>query len=92
MVTISELRAEIEKEKRKQTYNQEIENIGGERAKLERELKELRFKNKYGKTQETGKKVWGEIKKGFGELQKGVGKLQENQNQRDKERRRGLFR
>jgi len=85
MTTIEDLRREIENEKKKMEYNKEIEERGKEREKLERELKELRFKNKYGKSQETGKKVFGEIKTAFSGLQKGVGKLQENQNQRDRE-------
>lgn len=85
MATIEDLRREIDAEKKKHLYNQEIEEKGNERAKLERELKDLRFKNKFGKSAETGKKVFGGIKNAFGELQKGVGKLQENQNQKDRE-------
>lgn len=83
MTTIEDLKREIEHEKNKMKWNEEIEERGREREKLEKELKDLKFKNKFGKAHEAGERVFGNIKNAFGELQKGMV---------DKNEKGGLFR
>lgn len=88
MSTIEELRREIAKEKNKQSNISEINKLGREKAKLEQELKQLKYQNRYGERDENIKNIWGGVKTAFGKIQTEVGKLQQEQIRRDKQHKR----
>ena len=87
MATISELREEIRKEKGFYENEREINAFGEEKKKLERELKELRFNRKYGKSVQIGKKVFSGAKEGFKKLSNEFGKVQRNTLAQDRQKK-----
>jgi hypothetical protein len=102
MATINELRAEIAKEKSLIENEEDMQKLGQERKALENELKQLRFKRKYGKYSETAKPIISGVKTTFLRITKKVHTLQENQLERERREkaikkkgftieRRGLF-
>jgi len=78
MATISELKYAIKKEKGYYENEREINNQGLERKKLEKELKDLIFKRKYGKYIEGSKPVISGVKTAFKRIGTEFKKVQTN--------------
>ena len=92
MATIEELRREIQREKNYEESEREMSNLGLEKKQLEKQLKQMKFKRKFGRfvpnvDMNKVKKVGVGIKTGINRLGKEVGKMQEEQNRRDRQSR-----
>ncbi len=90
MATIEELRREINRESNYEQGDREMKNLGLEKQQLEKQLKQMKFKRKFGKyvpniDMNKVKKVGDGIKTGINRLGKEVGKMKEEQNRRDRQ-------
>lgn len=85
MATLQQLKEELAREKGYALNEMELNKIGNERRQIEKEIKELRFKRKYGGAVSAGKSVVGGFKSAFSKLGTEVGKLQQNQINRERQ-------
>ena len=81
MATIEELKREIQREKNYEESEREMNNLGIEKKQLEKQLKQMKFKRKFGKYIPNVKPVVSEFKK----LGKEIKKIQEEQNSKDRQ-------
>jgi predicted RNase H-like nuclease (RuvC/YqgF family) len=84
MASIEDLRREIAKEKSWQENELEMQKLGKEKSQLTKELRNLRFQRKYGKSIETVKPIISGAKNTIQRLRSEVSKLTEEQNKRDR--------
>lgn len=92
MATIDELKREIAREKSYAESEAEIQKIGDEKKSLQKQLKSMKFKRKFGKfvpkvDVKAIKKIGTGIKSGIQRLNSEVGKVRDRQDIMDRQNR-----